>query len=29
MEAMRMNQGYKSECAIVDKEPNADITRFF
>jgi hypothetical protein len=24
-----MNQGYKSECAIVDKEPNADITRFF
>jgi hypothetical protein len=25
----RMNQGYASECSIIDKEPNANAARFF
>jgi hypothetical protein len=29
IDAMRMNQGYVSECPIVDEEPNADATTFF
>jgi len=29
MDAMRMNQGYTSQCSIVDEEPNADAIRFF
>jgi hypothetical protein len=29
MDAMRMNQGYESECSIIDKERNANTTRFF
>jgi hypothetical protein len=29
IDAMWMNQGYTSQCPIVDKEPNADTTKFF
>jgi len=29
MDAMRMNQGNVSQCPIIEKEPNADATRFF
>ena len=29
MDAMRMNQSNVSQCPIVEKEPNADATRFF
>jgi hypothetical protein len=29
MKTMRMNQGNASQCPIVEKEPNADATRFF
>jgi len=29
MDAMRMNQGYTSQCSIVDEESNADAIRFF
>jgi hypothetical protein len=29
MNAMRMSEGNVSECSIVEKEPNADTTRFF
>jgi hypothetical protein len=29
IDAMRMNQDYVGECPIIDKEPNADMTRFF
>jgi len=29
MDAMWMNQGYASECPIVDEEPNAEVARFF
>jgi hypothetical protein len=29
MDAMRKNQGNVSQCPIVEKEPNADTTRFF
>ena len=29
MDTMRMNQSVVGECAIVDKEPNADATKFF
>ena len=25
----RINQGYASECSIINKEPNANATRFF
>jgi len=25
---MRINQGHVGQCPIVDKEPNADVTRF-
>jgi hypothetical protein len=28
MDAMRMNQGNISQCAIVKEEPNADTARF-
>jgi len=29
MYAMRMNQGYVDQCSTIDKEPNADATKFF
>jgi len=29
MDAMRKNYSYVSQCPIVDKEPNADMTKFF
>jgi hypothetical protein len=29
IDALRMNQGYASECSIVDEEPNAQAIRFF
>jgi len=29
IDVMRMNQGYTSECSIIDEEPNGDITRCF
>jgi len=29
MDAMRMNQGYTGQYPIIDKEPNANATRFF
>jgi len=29
MDATRMNQGYVSQCPIIEKEPNADAARFF
>jgi hypothetical protein len=29
LDAMRMNQGNVSQCPIVEKESNADATRFF
>ena len=29
MDVMRMNQGDVGECSIVDKETNADATKFF
>jgi hypothetical protein len=29
MDVMRMNQGYVSQCQVVDEEPNADVARFF
>jgi hypothetical protein len=29
MDAMKMNQGNVSQCLIIEKEPNADATRFF
>jgi len=29
IDAMRMNQGHTSRCPIIDKEPNADGTKFF
>jgi len=29
MEAMRMNQGYVSQCLIVDEKPNVDAIMFF
>jgi hypothetical protein len=29
LDAMRMNQGNVSQCPIVEKEPNADATKFF
>jgi len=29
MEAIRMNQSHASQCPIVDKEPNANMTSFF
>ena len=29
MDVMRMNQGYVSQCQVVDEEPNADMARFF
>jgi hypothetical protein len=29
IDAMWMNQGYTSQCPIVDEEPNADTTKFF
>ena len=29
MDVMTMNQGYASQCSIIDEEPNADTIRFF
>jgi hypothetical protein len=29
IDVMWMNQGYVSECSIIDEKPNADVTRFF
>ena len=29
MDVMRLNQGYDSQCPIVDDEPNTDAARFF
>jgi len=29
MHARRINQGYVSECSIIDEESNVDVTRFF
>jgi len=29
MDAMWMNQDYAGKCSSIDKEPNADIIRFF
>ena len=29
MDAMRMNQGYDSQCPILNEEPNANATKFF
>jgi hypothetical protein len=29
IDVMRMNQGHTSRCPIIDKEPNADGTKFF
>jgi len=29
MDAMRINQGYASQCRIIEEEPNANAARFF
>jgi len=29
IDAIRMNQGHTSQCPIINKEPNADATKFF
>jgi hypothetical protein len=29
IDVMWMNQGYVSECSIINEKPNADVTRFF
>jgi hypothetical protein len=29
IDAMTMNQGYASQCSIIDEESNADTSRFF